>query len=92
MLWWQRPEHKECLTVETAFEWALGVGRTSTGREEEKGCSRQRGEHEQGRVGRGWWVLEEECDPGEAEVPAVEQDATWDFGYQEFPTTIPSPS
>lgn len=42
--------------------------------------------------GEGDGVLEEECDPGEMEVPAVEQDATWDFGYQGFPTTVPSPS
>lgn len=53
MLWWQRLEHKKCLTVDMAFAWALGMGRTSTGRGE-KGYSRQRGEQDQGRVGRGW--------------------------------------
>lgn len=69
--------------METVFERALGLGRMSAGRER-KGYPRQRGEREQGEVGRGDGVLEEECDPGEADVPAVEQDASWDFGYQEF--------
>lgn len=92
MFWWQRLEHKECLTVEMACEWALGTGRMSAGREEEKGYSRRGQSMNKAGRGEGGGVLEEECDPGEAEVPAVEQDATWDFGYQQFPTAIPSPS